>query len=318
MNYNDFKEILREDVRKSLQAEGIQVKVKYNNVEKINDRYEAMIVTPVDSNVGFNISISEPYDVIHSGVPYSEVLAETISRIKEALTNQPEFDLDSLTNYSYMKERLIMEVVSFDRNQDMLKMIPHQILADLAVVYRFALNKDEAGQASILVTNQILEQMGVTPEQLYEDAMENAPRIKPAQIRGMSEVLAEMMGFDQAQKMGIFQVSPEEELMYVATVPGNYLGASVLAYRGFMDQAAEKVGGSYYVLPSSINEIILLRDGGMEIPENDLKDMVRQVNGSEVDPREQLSDNAYHYDATSKIFETVDSYILRKKQAQAV
>ena len=318
MNYNDFKENLKEDIRKSFQAEGFQVNIEFNNVEKINDRYEAMMVKPVDSNVGLSIGIKELYDEIHSGAPYSEVLAKTTTILKEALTNRPKYDLDSLTNYSYMKKQLIMEVVSIDRNRDMLKMIPHQILEDLAVVYRFALNKDEAGHASMLVTNQILELMGVTPEQLYADATENAPRIKPAQIRGMSEVLVEMMGFDQAQKMGIFQVSPEEELMYVATVPDNYLGASVLAYPGFMDQAAEKLGGSYYILPRSINEILLLLDDGRDISVNELKTMVRNVNRSGVDPREQLSDNVYHYDAKAKIFETVDFYMLRKKQEEAV
>ena len=38
-----------------------------------------------------------------------------------------------------------------------------------------------------VLTNQMIANMGVTSEQLHADAIENAPRIKPAEIRGMSE-----------------------------------------------------------------------------------------------------------------------------------
>jgi len=32
------------------------------------------------------------------------------------------------------------------------------------------------------------------------------------------------------------------------------MGASVIQYPGFMEQAAEQVGGDFFVLPSSIHE----------------------------------------------------------------
>ena len=41
-----------------------------------------------------------------------------------------------------------------------------------------------------------------------------------------------------------------------ATVPDKNSGAGVIAYQDFMDQAAERVGGDFFVLPSSINEIL--------------------------------------------------------------
>ena len=41
-------------------------------------------------------------------------------------------------------------------------------------------------------TNQLIETMGVTPEQLHADALENAPELKPAIIKGMTEMLADM------------------------------------------------------------------------------------------------------------------------------
>lgn len=106
-----------------------------------------------------------------------------------------------------------MEVVSAEANKEMLETVPHQNIEDMAVVYRFVLSSDDDGRASILVTNQLLENMGVTPEQLHADAMENAPQIKHVEIKGMSEVLAEMMGVEQAEMMGIVPVAPEDGQM---------------------------------------------------------------------------------------------------------
>ena len=51
------------------------------------------------------------------------------------------------------------------------------------------------------------------------------------------------MGVEQAEMMGIFPVAPEDEQIYVATVPDKVHGAGVLAYQDFMDQAAERAGG---------------------------------------------------------------------------
>ena len=70
----------------------------------------------------------------------------------------------------------------------------------------------------------------------------------------MSEVMAEMMGIEQAEMMGIVPVDPKDEQMFVATVPDKIHGAGVIAYPNFMEDAAQKMGGDFFVLPSSIHE----------------------------------------------------------------
>lgn len=86
----------------------------------------------------------------------------------------------------------------------------------------------DSGNGTILVTNQLLEQYGITKEQLRVDAMENAPEIRPFEIRGMSEVMSEL-----APGM-IPEVAPVDEKMFVATVPDKIHGAGVIAYPNFM------------------------------------------------------------------------------------
>lgn len=88
-----------------------------------------------------------------------------------------------------MKDKLSIEVISAETNEDLLSKIPHDRIEDLAVVYRFVLESNDNGRSSILVSNDLIERMGVTPEQLKADALENAPEIRPAVIQGMNRSL---------------------------------------------------------------------------------------------------------------------------------
>jgi len=106
--------------------------------------------------------------------------------INGEISRRPDFDIHSLSDYSQMKEMLAMEVVSAETNAEMLATVPHQNIEDMAVVYCFVLNSDEV-RASILVDNQLLQSMSVTPEQLHADTMENALKIKPVEIKGMGD-----------------------------------------------------------------------------------------------------------------------------------
>ena len=316
MDYESFKEKFVEDVKDRLYEQGAEVDLSIHTVNKLNESYEAITVTPEGSNIGVNIGIDKFYGAVEDGRPYDEVVDKAVEVINNGINQRPEFDINTLSDYSQMKEKLEMEVVSAEANKEMLETVPHQNMEDMAVVYRFVLSSDDDGRASILVTNQLLESMGVTPEQLHADAMENAPQIKPVEIKGMSEVMAEMMGVEQAEMMGLFPVAPEDEKIYVATVPDKVHGAGVLAYQNFMDQAAERAGGDFFILPSSIHEVLIVPDNG-EMGLKDLEAMVKEVNATQVAPAEKLTDSVYHYDSKDKIFELGEKFVQRQAEKEA-
>lgn len=160
---------------------------------------------------------------------YAGVLAESTHAIMQGLENVPSVDASELTNYEVMKEKLSIEVISAETNAELLTKVPHESMEDMAVVYRFVLESNDTGRASILVTNDMIDHMGVTHEQLKADALENAPEIRPAVIQGMSEVMREMMGPEAFEMFGLPE--EQEEMMYVATVPDKNSGAGCLLIR---------------------------------------------------------------------------------------
>ena len=317
MDFNEFKEQFTEDVKQGLANAGIEAKVSTNTVEKMNESYEAMTVTPEGSNVGVNVNMEKFFEAYENGTPYEDVVDKAVNVIEGGFANQPTVDVAALTDYDQMKDKLIMEVVSAEANADMLDKVPHKEMEDMAVVYRFELDSNDDGRATILVTNQLIETMGVTPEQLHADAMENAPELKPAVIKGMSEVMAEMMGVstEDLAMMGM-PMDPADEQMFVASVPDKIHGAGVLAYQDFMDQAAERVGGDFFILPSSIHEVLIVPDNG-NMSLSDLEAMVKEVNATQVAPEDKLTDSVYHYDSQAKVFELGEKFVERQSEKEA-
>jgi len=317
MDYENFKEQFVENLKESLYERGVEdVQMREAHVDKLNGGYDAVTITPGDSNIGVTLNIDNFYKAFENGADMSEVVSKATEVAINGMENTPQLDVASLTDYDQMKDKLVMEVVSAEANAEMLENVPHQNMEDMAVVYRFVIESDENGRASILATNNMLEAMGVTPEQLHADAMENAPQIRPAQITGMSEVIAEMMGREEAEMMGIVPVDPKDEQMFVATVSDKVMGAGVLAYQDFMDQAADRVGGSFYILPSSRHEVLLVPDNG-QMSLSDLESMVREVNATQVAPEDKLTDSVYHYDAEAKVFELGEKFVNREQAKEA-
>ena len=82
-----------------------------------------------------------------------------------------------------------------------------------------------------------------------------------------------------------------------------------------MDTVAEKLHGSYFVLPSSIHEVIAIPTT-LGSNYRDLERMVREVNEMAVAPEDQLTNSVYRYDSKTKIFELAATQAQRERVAK--
>ena len=313
MNYEEFKARFIDDITERIAEKGDKMKLSTHTINKLNETYEALTATPEGSQLGVNINLDRFYEAYSAGMPYDLAVDRATELIDKGLRERPEINVETLTDYEQVKNKLAIEVVSADTNKEVLANVPHKNIEDMAIVYRLVMESDENGRASILVTNSMVNSFGITPEQLHNDAIENAPQIKPAEIRGMSEVLREIMGPERAEMMGLNVVDPADEKIFVATVPDKVHGAGVIAYQDFMDKAAERVGGDFFILPSSLHEILIVPDNG-EVNLDALKSMVKEVNANEVRPEDKLTDSVYHYDSKDKIFELGEKFVNRQME----
>ncbi len=164
---------------------------------------------------------------------------------------------------------------------------------DMTVIYIIR-EMDERGKVkSVKVTWDMLEYFGISLKELAETACRNLGN------DGYSFIRIEDCIMDLRTE-GENTCRSEEELLpgrlYVFTNRSRCLGASGLLY----DEMIRNVLGEKkcYVLPSSIHEILFLPDDD-GIDAQSLCAIVREINSTNVSPREKLSDHVYYYDGRS-------------------
>ncbi len=309
MNFEEFKQQLMEDLKEALSGRvGTEIVTEENSVQKLQqESYDGIVVRKENEAIGVNMDATRLYSDLEQGKSYEDVLHYAVEIVQRGFDEAPSIDISNLMNYEVMKDTLTMQLIPIAGNEDMLAGIPHKQVEDLAVVYRFNVSMDETGKGTILVKNDLLERYGVTPEQLHQDALISSPEIEAPSMKSLYQVTMELMGPEFAEMMDIPDVNAGMPQVYVCTNESKVHGASVLMYPEFMDQAAEKLGGDFYVIPSSIHETLLFPASEVE-SYHDLERMVREVNATQVSPEERLSDNVYHYDAQDKVFELAEHY----------
>lgn len=180
-------------------------------------------------------------------------------------------------------------------NRENLKGIPYRKFLNLAVTYRVELPESEGFQAGIRINNSLMELWGATEEQLYMEAMENLEK-EPYNIQPIAKLLGGMAGIPD----GAMRELPEEMTkQHVLSNESCRYGAAGMLRQDLMERFAEQAGGNFYILPSSIHDLILLPDDG-SVNAECLKEMVQEVNKSVVVREEWLSENVYYYDCETR------------------
>jgi hypothetical protein len=77
-------------------------------------------------------------------------------------------------------------------------------------------------------------------------------------------------------------------------------GAAVILYNGCLEMIAEFLQDNYYILPSSVHEVIIVAEAESPWGGVGLSEMVAEINRTQVDAEDILSDYAYYYDRDKK------------------
>ncbi|WP_370806350.1 DUF5688 family protein [Eubacterium ventriosum] len=88
----------------------------------------------------------------------------------------------------------------------------------------------------------------------------------------------------------------EDDELLVLSNRGSREGAALLFNEDVLERISEVMNGDYYIIPSSIHEVIVLK----EMPAPELNQMIAEVNNTQVEPEDVLSYNAQYYDSRNK------------------
>lgn len=307
MSYEEFKAWAADEIRAWLPPEYADADVSIHRMEKLGLAYDGMTVVRSGQRAAAAVNLTAFYDMYQEGRTAGDIIHEMAD---VAVMQAPQMEYSVFSDYEAAKDRLFIRVTNKETNADVLAGMPHKEVEDLAITYHVLVNHDQNGIASAPVTDDLLRHYGVTAEQLHEDAIANSQRMLPAQLDSMQNMLFGMMTPGASDTLRDEPYPGSTMLVLTNNVQLN--GAAALFYPGVMDQAAERLGGNFIVLPSSTHEVIMIPADGMT-DFRSLEQMVKDINRSQVAPEERLSDHVYHYDAQERLFERADRHEMRKE-----
>ena len=202
-------------------------------------------------------------------------LEDVVNQAKIALEHIPdEVNWRVLSDWDYVKEHLYLSVQKHSTDQ-----VFKRDCLNLELIMRVSLDFS-GSSASTKVGSSLAKMLGVSEQELWDTAMKNCS--KAYEVRAMSDILGIPTDADSS--------------LYVVTTQDAKDGASALAFpHVFRDFCEEHSEQSVYILPSSTEEVLIVPGSSTLSDPQDLAYMVRDINGSIVDPTIQLPAVAYQY-----------------------
>ena len=209
-----------------------------------------------------------------------EELVQFALRVMEQI---PEVDI----SFAKDKDFILDHCVSCIRHRtDDEKAVKWEVYGDLEEYVRIDLGTDAVNRnMSTIVTPELLDTAGISPEELRMYARRNLK--KTVTIQSMTEVLMGLMG-DTGMDI------PEPDgVMYVASNESRVNGAAVMLLEGVLREFCKEHGmDSCYIIPSSLHEVILISPS---MPMTEINAMIQDVNETQVNEWERLSDHVYTF-----------------------
>lgn len=171
---------------------------------------------------------------------------------------------------------------------------------DLLAVFRIMLFVKDRGQSSILVKNRTMAMWDIELESLYETALKNTMEQAPARVISLDD----MIDYGAEKTKRPEEVIYENGKTYILGNSGTAGGAAAMLYPGVLQTIAENSGSNLFIVPSSINEVLVISDDG-KADSQSLQYMLMESNIGMVPRKEVLSDQIYYYDRKEQKISTV-------------
>ena len=260
---------MKEDVIKALQERGYEARLIKTIKNGVN--YEGVSIKSPNSNVA--PTIYPQWDM-----PVEQIVEECIKTFDEVKLPDFHVDVEKLMTPEFWQQHLVI-ALQRSSNEDLIKM---NAWKGTEAYLRLAWD-----DCSIKLIPEHLKRVGMTEDDAWGFAYENTE--KTCVIETMADAL-------------IRQGAPEElrfmlpTNMYVATNQKGYNGASAsLCEEKLKELCIKENVSKLIIIPASIHETILIPMKDYEDMEQ-VNEMVKDVNATQVSAEEQLSDEASIYE----------------------
>ena len=301
--------------------------VRKNNGVILN----GIIIMEKDSHIAPTIYLDDFYDEYRCGRALHDIVLKII-QLYERNRIESGCSMEFFKEYEKVRGKIYYKLVNAEKNKELLKEVPYVPYLDLAIIFYYDCSGELFGNAAILIKNSHLEMWKTDTCQIYRDAVVNTPKNNPYEIKAMEEVMKEMLVADMKEKLAQMtkkemktdssvlseeyikqlaadvvtqmEQAKEQTPMYVLSNTEHIHGATCSLSRELLEDFSKKICDNLYVLPSSVHEMIII-PAAFAGKASELKEMVEEINETQVEEEEVLSNSVYFFNRSTKKLELV-------------
>lgn len=286
---------------RSMDSVSIQVQdINKNNVIRTG------LVFKGDGDIAPVIYIDNFYDdFFQNDLSINEIADRIIDTYCEGVENKKEMEnlKNQFTNYDFIKNKLIVCAYNKSKNPYITEQHPvFNLIGDIGLYCRFEISNDGKGICSAKINNELLSSYGIDQAELFADAFNSMKALHPCEINDIIDILCknmpeEIKGMFDDKKGDMFVISNNVGMF------GSVYGFDEEILNFFCNDKHEE---SVYILPSSINECILIPGSKCDNDSSRLNDIVKDVNQQHVPDEEFLSDMVFVYNRADNELRVVE------------
>ena len=291
MEYMEFLD----EVRNYINEESADVTVHVHSAQKNNGvRLSGLTFAEEGCNASPTIYMEDYYSRYLKGEDICDI-GDSLLRQYRISSPAVRLDMSFFDDFETVKDRLYIKLINKEKNEDFLEEAPHEDFLDLAIVAYVRVYDRKIGNGVIMVRNEHLKHWNTDGATVLAEAKKNTHDHDDFNLRHIMDVLTSI------ENHGVDRNSLADDFpMYVATNGKMTNGAAVMTMNDKLKEFAGVIGGDFYVIPSSVHELILFA-----VSDNnracDIDEMIREVNTSELSPDEVLADHVYLYRASDEV-----------------
>ena len=252
MDFEEFKSTLKDLVTKEIEDRELDgISLKFDTINSPDGMTDRLIVSVGESKMSMAFRLKEIFRDVNEGESMDCAAIKMVNTIEANIdivkTKESEVK-DFVSDYEKVKDHTYLRLIP--GNSPVLTETTHRMIEDMALVVNIHLENfsDENGRSCVVVTKPLMDMYGINESQLFADAEKNSLAEEPIVFTPLADMIKSLIESNEIP-------SPEEAgiVTYIATNKSGFHGASVLAYPEFAEKAAETIGGSFYMLPSSVS-----------------------------------------------------------------
>lgn len=319
MEFLQFAEAVKKGLTEYFgeEAQIMLVPVRKNNGIVLN----GIVIREKESAIAPTIYLESFYEEYRKRRSLGEIVLKII-KIYEHSRVERGSNMEFFKEYEKVHKKIYYKLINAGKNKELLKEIPYIPYLDLAIVFYYDCSSEMFGNAAILIKNSHLRMWGVDVYELYKDAVVNTPKNNPYEIKTMEEVMKEILVTNMKKEFEADSVPLSEECMdrlagqmvkqmeetevqtpmYVLSNTERIHGAACILYGNLLEDVSKKLNDNLYVLPSSVHEMIII-PAAFAGRASELKVMVEEINETQVEDEEILSNSVYFFNRSTKKLE---------------